>query len=111
MRMRKKPNLVPRMERCAALLETNPEERLGGWLNGTEYKALHLEIGCGKGRFTTAVAGSMSDTLLIALERVEDAIVVAMERALEAEVGNVRFLAKDAKELEACFAPGEINRI
>lgn len=111
MRMRKKPNLVPRMERCAALLETNPEERLGGWLNGTEYKALHLEIGCGKGRFTTAVAGSMPDTLLVALERVEDAIVVAMERALEAEVGNVRFLAKDAKELEACFAPGEINRI
>ncbi len=111
MRMRKKPNLVPRMERCAALLETNAEEKRGAWLAGTQYGKLHLEIGCGKGRFTSAVANSAPNTLLVALERVEDAIVVAMERALEAEIGNVCFLAKDAKELESCFAPGELSRI
>ena len=32
MRMRKKPNLVPRMERCAATLITDPEALRGHWL-------------------------------------------------------------------------------
>ena len=53
MRMRKKPNLLPRMERCAATLETVPEEKRGHWLaQFPACKAMHLELGCGKGRFT-----------------------------------------------------------
>ena len=31
MRMRKKPNLVPRMERCARFLIQAPEEQRGHW--------------------------------------------------------------------------------
>ena len=53
MRMRKKPNLVPRMERCAATLITEPEALRGHWLEHFPgHQALHLELGCGKGRFT-----------------------------------------------------------
>jgi tRNA (guanine-N7-)-methyltransferase len=32
MRMRKKPNLLPRMERCTAVLTREPETLRGGWL-------------------------------------------------------------------------------
>lgn len=50
MRMRKKPNLVPRMERCAATLITDPEALRGRWLEQFPgYQALQLELGCGKG--------------------------------------------------------------
>lgn len=43
MRMRKKPNLVPRMERCAATLITDPEALRGHWLEHFPgYQALQL---------------------------------------------------------------------
>ena len=112
MRMRKKPNLQPRMERCAHVMISAPEEKRGGWLSGNgKYSALHLEIGCGKGRFTAGIAAEMPDVLLAAIERVQDALVVAMERICKNRLENVLFLDRDAKNLEEYFAPGEISRI
>lgn len=112
MRMRKKPNLIPRMARCAHVNIQTPEACRGQWL--TKYPgfhSLHLEIGCGKGRFTAATAAIMPDTLFVAVERVPDALVVAMERVDEQKLPNVFFIDRDAKNLEAYFAPGEVDRI
>ena len=55
MRMRKKKNLVPRMEACGALLLPTPAaaaEQKGRWRETLmpQAKELHLELGCGKGR-------------------------------------------------------------
>ena len=48
MRMRKKPNLVPRMQRCAATMITEPEALRGRWLEQFPgHQALQLELGCG----------------------------------------------------------------
>ncbi|MCC8156946.1 MAG: tRNA (guanosine(46)-N7)-methyltransferase TrmB [Oscillospiraceae bacterium] len=112
MRMRKKPNLLPRMERVSALRITEPERFRGRWLETfPEYGALHLELGCGKGRFTAETAAASPDTLLLAVERVPDAMVVAMERAAAQDVRNVRFLDMDAAALPEIFSPGETARI
>ncbi len=112
MRMRKKPNLIPRMERCAAVLETAPETQRGTWLacapGCTQVRA---ELGCGKGRFTAEVAAQEPNVLLCAVERVADAMVVAMERVCAADLRNVRFLCQDAARLKDFFAPGELSRI
>ena len=107
MRMRKKPNLVPRMERASAVLTVEPEVLRGRWLASFPgHTRLHLELGCGKGAFTCAAAAAMPDTLLVAVEKVPDAMVVAMERAVEAGLENVRFLDTDAARLPELFAPG-----
>lgn len=112
MRMRKKPNLIPRMERCAHVQIFKPEELAGKWLESFPgHTSLRLEIGCGKGRFTAETAGAERDALLVAIERVPDALVVAMERVCENSLENVRFIDEDAKRLEEFFAPGEISRI
>ncbi len=112
MRMRKKPNLIPRVERCAGLLEREPERLRGRWLQEFPgFSQLHLELGCGKGRFTVGMAEANPGVLFAAVERVLDAMVVAMERAKEAELGNVRFLDFDAAGCENIFAPGEVDRI
>ncbi len=112
MRMRKKPNLLPRLERCAAVLVSAPEALRGKWLCGhPACTSLALEIGCGKGGFTAALAAQEPDTLLVAVERVPDALVVAMERVCAQGLRNVLFLNSDAKLLENQFAPGEICRI
>ena len=112
MRMRKKPNLVPRMERCARVLIKDPESHRGHWKElMPEAKAVHIELGCGKGRFTAETAAQMPDTLLIAVERVPDAMVIAMERVCAQELQNVFFIDGDAAKLPAYFAPGEVERI
>ena len=112
MRMRKKPNLLPRMEKASAVLTARPEALRGKWLvSFPGHSRLHLELGCGKGGFTCAVAAAMPDTLLAAVEKVPDAMVVAMERAVEAGLTNVRFLDTDALRLPELFAPGEVERI
>ena len=112
MRMRKRHNLVPRMERCADLLISSPEEMKGGWRSlMPESSALWLELGCGKGRFTADLAESEPQVLLVALERVPDAMIIAMERVKNRGLQNVRFINGDAKELDQLFAASEIGRI
>ena len=112
MRMRKKPNLRPRMERAAAVQIVTPEELPGKWRETFPgYDALHLELGCGKGRFTADTAEANPDVLLIAVERVPDAMVVGMERAVERGLQNVRFIDRDVTLLPEIFAPGEVDRL
>ena len=104
MRMRKKKNLVPRMEACDACWIRRPEEHRGRWrelMPGA--RELRVELGCGKGR--------LSAVLLIAVEKVPDAMVVAMERVRDAGLTNVFFIDADAALLPELFAPGEVDRI
>lgn len=112
MRMRKKKNLVSRIERCQDRLIRDPYDHRGVWrelMPGAQ--ALHLELGCGKGRFTAGMAAAEPDVLFIAIERVPDAMVVAMERCTEAGLQNVFFIDANADQLPAFFAPGEADRI
>lgn len=112
MRMRKRHNLEPRMERCAALLAEKPETLRGRWLGEFPGKTrLYVELGCGKGRFTTETAATLPQTLYLAVERVPDAMILAMERVQAAQLENVRFLDVDAARLGELFAPGEIDRL
>ena len=105
MRMRKKPNLQPRMEKCAAVQIAEPAALRGKWRESFPGKSLWLEIGCGKGQFTVGTAKENPGAELIALERVEDAMVIAMERACAEEIGNVQFISMDALKLREVFAP------
>jgi len=112
MRMRKKPNLLPRMERCADILIKEPSVMKGRWRElKTDASALWLEIGCGKGRFTAETAAANPDVLYIAIERVPDAMVIAMERCKELGLTNVFFVDGDAALLRDYFAPDELDRI
>ena len=82
MRMRKKKNLEPRMEACKAFWIQDPQSHRGHWRElMPEAKELRVEVGCGKGKFTVETAAAEPDVLLIAVERVKEAMVVAMEKA------------------------------
>ena len=110
--MRRKPNLIPRIERCAHLLENSPQELRGSWLDMyAVFSELRVELGCGKGRFTCDMAVREPRVLFAAIEKVPDALVVAMERAEDRGLGNLRFIARDAAEIGEFFAPGEVSRI
>lgn len=112
MRMRKKKNLIPRMERCHACLISDPYSMPGKWnelMQGA--RELRVELGCGKGRFTVETAREEPDVLFIAIEKVPDAMVTAMERAMAEGLKNVFFVTADADQLPLFFHLGEVDRI
>ena len=112
MRMRKKKNLQPRMDACSDCWIRDPERLRGHWRAlYPQAKSLEVELGCGKGRFTAGTAKAQPDTLLIAVEKVPDAMVVAMERVTAEGLKNVFFLDADAALLPMLFAAGEVDRL
>lgn len=112
MRMRKRNNLEPRMEACSAIWLRDAKKLRGNWRSlMPQARELRLEVGCGKGKFTVETAAAEPDVLLIAVERVNEAMLLGMERALEMGLKNVYFLSLDAAELEDYFADGELDLI
>ena len=93
MRMRKKKNLEARMEVCAALWVKDPVQMRGAWREKMPgARLLRLELGCGKGRFTAQTAAAHPEDLYVAVERVPDAMVIAMERCRDMGLTNVFLL-------------------
>ena len=113
MRMRKKKNLIPRMERCSAYWVRDGFGLRGRWRETLmpEAREVRLELGCGKGRFTAETARQEPDVLFVAIEKVPDAMVMAMERAAALALKNVFFVVGDAALLPDYFAPDEADRI
>ncbi len=111
MRIRKKKNLDARIERVSELLIVNPSEFRGNWHKISNGNPLHIEIGCGKGKFICETSASNPDIFYIAIEKIPDVLVMAMEKALQCSARNVKFLNIDAELLTQFFAPSEVDRI
>ncbi len=109
MRPRTKKHLEERIARCDTIHITNPCAMKGLWrIDG---RPLHLEIGCGKGAFVCGMADKHPEIDFVAVEIVRNVIVMAMEKAVAAELTNVRFISCDARILEEIFEPGEVDRV
>lgn len=108
MRMRHKPNLEKRMTKCEQLLVADPTALMGKWTND---RPLYLEIGCGKGSFTVGLAKSEIASDIVAIEKVPDAMVMAMEKTLANELTNIRYISGDATNIKDIFEDGELSRI
>lgn len=112
MRMRKKKNVHQRIEKCGSLYVQNPTEYKGKWneLFGND-NPIHIEVGCGKGNFISGMAKAHPDVNYIAVELCIDVMVIAVEKAFESNVSNVKFINADARLLAECFAEGECGRV
>ena len=111
MRMRRKSKLDSRIDKCAHLLIAKPETNCGRWLEVYDYDELNIELGCGKGSFTVETAKNEPDALLVALEKISNVIVIALEHTEQAELQNVRYINKPADYLTDYFGKGEVSRI
>ena len=108
--MRKMKNLESRMEACGEYLIQNPDEFKGCWRElMPTCRELRVEVGCGKGKFTVETAAAEPDILLIAVEIVEDAMVIGMERAKEMGLKNVFFISMDVAQIENFFEESELD--
>ena len=110
MRMRRRNNLAPRMAACEPVWIHEPEALRGNWRSLMPgCRELRVEVGCGKGKFTVETAEAEPDVLLIAIERVQDALVLAMEAAIRKGLKNVFFVSLDAANIDQFFADDEID--
>lgn len=119
MRMRRKRNLEPRMEACAALLVARGRPCLNLKKAAEEYRAplnfeevfgnsnpVELEVGCGNGGFVAEKAKRFSHTNFLAVELCSNVVLTAMERIRAEGIPNVRFLNIPA-EILPCYLPEE----
>lgn len=105
MRMRKKKNLIPRMEKAGEyLFEIGEKSGLSAKDIFDREAPLYIEVGCGKGRFLCEQAKRHPDRVFVGVERVPDVLVLAMEKAQEYELKNIRFMSVDAAKLGEVFA-------
>ena len=114
MRMRKKKHGTERINACSDLLIQNTSitaENVSEIYKNDDPRPLWLEIGCGKGAFVCGLAGRCPDVNLIALERIADVAMLAMEKCKASELPNVRFIIGDVAKLWDIFADGSVDRI
>ena len=112
MRMRKKKHREDRLFACSHLIIddiTAYSDSLRPIFDNDN--PIHIEIGCGKGKFITETAANNPDTNYIAIEKNLDVLVLAAEKIRNANLTNVRFVAGDACVLGQMNIDGEAQRI
>ena len=120
MRMRKKKYLDERLEACKDVclgwipdpVHANGETctiDVGGTFGNNA--PLHLEIGCGKGRFANTTAQLHPDINFIAVEQTPNVIVAAMEQTKELGLPNLRYFMGKAEYLRNVLAPDSVEQI
>ncbi|GAA4716992.1 tRNA (guanosine(46)-N7)-methyltransferase TrmB [Brevibacillus fulvus] len=72
---------------------------------------IHVEIGCGKGRFITTLAAKYPEINFIAIELKAEVVLRAAQRTEHRPIPNLAFVQYNAAQLTDLFGPGEISRI
>lgn len=123
MRLRYKKHLIDRVAEASAFLidvgkpvpdsrEITGEKVDFSAVFGNE-NPVYLEIGCGKGGFALEYAKTHPDHNLVAVEKVKNVIVVAMEGAMRADppLPNLRFMNCSAEYLANWIKEGSVSGI
>ena len=113
MRLRNKPWARDFMAEHPDILVAEPEKMNNGWssLFGNE-NPIHIEVGTGMGQFIIGMALANPNVNYIGIEHFDNVIVVALEKAIEAEKPtNLRLFRANGMDLLKIFDAGEIDRV
>lgn len=114
MRMRKKKHRENRLENCSEYLIENFSEYFSDikatFSDGND-KKLYIEIGCGKGKFINELAEKNPDINFIAFEKNLDVLVLAVEKAKNKKLTNLKFVAGDISLLDNVNSLNKCDRI
>jgi len=108
MRMRARNHLEERLASCKNITLENYDDAARTFVGSSP---LHIEIGCGKGGFITQTASLSPDVRYIAIEKVSNVIVLAMEKAAAANLSNLRFMRGNFQFLSESFPDKSVDRI
>ncbi len=106
MRMRRIPQAVEYLSTSSAHVQ-DPAAKAGHWKRKDE--VLHLEIGCGKGGYSAALAAMHPEETFVAIERNETAAGLAARKFDESQQENLFLIHGDGSFLENWFGPKEVD--
>lgn len=112
MRLRNKPWAKDALAIHPEMVIQNPEQWKGRWQErfGND-NPIHIEIGSGKGQFVSGMAKKNPNINYIGIEIQESVLVVALEKALAADVPNLQLLHVNGGQVTDYFEKGEVNQI
>lgn len=123
MRMHKKPHLEERIAACSKVVtvaDLTDKNMLTSALK-KEYlpffqifgnnNPVHLEIGCGKGKFVLEMAKRHPNVNFVALEKITNVIIEGCEKLIKEPLKNVYFLNASAEVLQKYFPNNSVQRI
>ena len=112
MRLRHKPYAQDKLLEYKQYVVEKPEESKGKWTERFEKaQPLHIEIGCGKGRFIIEMAKRYPEINFIGIELQTSVIVSALEKQIEEQLPNLQLMQVNAMDLREYFEAGEVDRI
>ncbi len=123
MRMHRKSHLDERLISCGDILTLADlsDKNMSSAAQKKEYldlaeifknsHSVHLEIGCGKGKFVIESAAAHPEINFVAIEKVSNVIITACEDAAKLNLSNVHFINSSAEVLEKYFKENTFERI
>ncbi|MFP3389962.1 tRNA (guanosine(46)-N7)-methyltransferase TrmB [Brevibacillus sp. SIMBA_040] len=111
MRLRNIPGAESALREYPTFVD-NPVSYKGRWKDrfGND-NPIHIEIGCGKGRFINTLAERHPDVNFIAVELKAEVVLRAVQRTEYREIPNLAFVQFDASKLTELFADHEVSRL
>ena len=112
MRLRKVKDADIKLEENTRYFVSNPKDYKGKW--NTLFKndnPIHIEVGCGKGKFILELAKKNPDINYIAIEKYDSVLLRVSEKLAEEDYDNLKITILDAKEIAEFFGDEEISRI
>ena len=112
MRLRNKPWAKDALAAHPEMVIQNPAEWKGRWHERFgNNNPIHIEIGSGKGQFVSGMARQNPNINYIGIEIQESVLVVALEKALAADVPNLQLLHVNGGQVTDYFEDGEVAQI
>ena len=112
MRLRKVKNALEKLRQNKTYFIDNPQEHIKEWekVFGNSYP-IHMEIGCGKGKFIYEMAKNNPNINYIAIEKYDSVLLRVLEKIENETIPNLKLVVLDASNLKNYFSSAEISRI
>ena len=112
MRLRNKPWAKDALAAHPEMVIQNPAEWKGRWHERFgNNNPIHIEIGSGKGQFVSGMARQNPNINYIGIEIQESVLVVALEKALAADVPNLQLLHVNGGQVTDYFEDVVVDQI
>lgn len=112
MRLRKIKGALNKLIANEKYYINNPTDYRGKWVEVfNNSNPIHIEIGCGKGKFITTMALNNPNINFIAIEKYDSVLLRASELSLNYDLNNLKLVLLDAENILDVFEKNEVDLI
>lgn len=112
MRLRNVKHAKQTINKHPEIVVFHPDRHRGLWAEiFGNHHPIHVEIGCGKGKFIVEKAAKYPDINFIGIEKYDSVIIRALEKIIDQPLKNLKLIRMDAEAIETIFDRAEVDSI